>query len=206
LGQHISCNVRFGDVCSAGVAQLEADELRFRGDYRLTIPFSDISSLDAVDGVLVVTFPRGVAHFELGQRAAKWAEAIRHPKRLIDKLDVKPSQRIAVLGITDTAFLAQLHERVPQALLTNDPPPGDDPFDLLFLAAEEQSDLAQIPSLAQRLQPAGALWVVAPKGQRHLREIDVLHAGRAAGLTDIKVARFSATHTAHKFVIPRERR
>ena len=31
----------------------------------------------------------------------------------------------------------------------------------------------------------------------------MLAAGRAAGLTDVKVARFSETHTALKFVVPR---
>jgi hypothetical protein len=33
-----------------------------------------------------------------------------------------------------------------------------------------------------------------------------LTAGQRAGLVDVKVARFSATHTAHKFVIPLGRR
>jgi hypothetical protein len=48
--------------------------------------------------------------------------------------------------------------------------------------------------------------VVAPKGRADPTERDVLAAGREAGLTDVKVAKFSDTHTAHKFVIPRERR
>lgn len=45
-------------------------------------------------------------------------------------------------------------------------------------------------------------WVVYPKGQRHIREIDVMDAGRSAGLTDNKVCRFSNTHTALRFVVP----
>jgi hypothetical protein len=44
--------------------------------------------------------------------------------------------------------------------------------------------------------------VIAPKGQRHITETDVLLAGRAPGLTDVKVVRFSETHTAHRFVVP----
>jgi hypothetical protein len=31
-------------------------------------------------------------------------------------------------------------------------------------------------------------------------------AGKAAGLVDVKVVRFSETHTAEKFVIPKSRR
>jgi hypothetical protein len=44
--------------------------------------------------------------------------------------------------------------------------------------------------------------VVYPKGQNHIREIDVINAGKSAGLTDNKVCRFSDTHTALRFVIP----
>ena len=52
----------------------------------------------------------------------------------------------------------------------------------------------------------GGIWVVAPKGGREPREAQVLAAGKAAGLVDVKVARFSETHTAHRFVIPRGER
>jgi len=43
---------------------------------------------------------------------------------------------------------------------------------------------------------------VYPKGQKHIREIDVINAGKSAGLVDNKVARFSETHTALRLVIP----
>jgi hypothetical protein len=33
-----------------------------------------------------------------------------------------------------------------------------------------------------------------------------MRAGKEAGLVDVKVVRFSETHTAEKFVIPRARR
>jgi hypothetical protein len=48
--------------------------------------------------------------------------------------------------------------------------------------------------------------VVAPRGSRDVREADVLAGGKSAGLVDVKVVRFSQTHTAHKFVIPVSRR
>jgi len=46
------------------------------------------------------------------------------------------------------------------------------------------------------------LWVVYPKGRKEVTEDDVLGAGRKAGLKDVKVVGFSATHTALKFVVP----
>ena len=57
-------------------------------------------------------------------------------------------------------------------------------------------------ALARQLKPKAALWIVYPKGRPEIREIDVLTAGRAAGLKDIKVVRFSETDTALKFVAP----
>jgi len=51
-------------------------------------------------------------------------------------------------------------------------------------------------------QPAGAIWIVYPKGRTEITENDVLSTGRVVGLKDVKVCSFSATHTALKFVIP----
>jgi hypothetical protein len=48
--------------------------------------------------------------------------------------------------------------------------------------------------------------VVYPRGCKEIRENDVMAAGKSAGLTDNKVARFSDTHTALRFVIPLAKR
>ena len=56
------------------------------------------------------------------------------------------------------------------------------------------------------MRGAAALWIVYPKGQKHITENDVLAAGRKVGLKDVKVVGFSATHTALKFVIPLDKR
>ena len=45
-----------------------------------------------------------------------------------------------------------------------------------------------------------------PQGGRDLREAEVIRAGVEAGLVDNKVVRFSDTHSALRFVIPRSRR
>jgi hypothetical protein len=52
------------------------------------------------------------------------------------------------------------------------------------------------------LNPRGALWVVYPKGHAAIREIEVINAGREAGLKDNKVVSFSSTHTALRFALP----
>jgi hypothetical protein len=50
------------------------------------------------------------------------------------------------------------------------------------------------------MKPKDALWIVYPKGVPAIREIDVIEAGRAVALKDVKVASFSSSHTGLKFV------
>ena len=52
----------------------------------------------------------------------------------------------------------------------------------------------------------GAIWTVWAKGRRELREDDIRRAATAAGLVDVKVVKFSETHSALKLVIPKDRR
>lgn len=205
MGQETRCTVRYGEAVSEGRVQLESEGIRFRGDFRLTIPFADVRSIEADGGVLRLAFPDGVADFEIGPLAGAWAEKIRNPRRLIDKLDIKPGSRVAVLGVAQAAnaeFWAQLRERT-DFVLDHDLAPG---LDSIILGVEQQRDLEQIDGLERYIQRNGAIWIVAPRNQPHLTELDVITTGRAAHLHDVKVAKFSATHTAHKFVIPRERR
>ena len=43
--------------------------------------------------------------------------------------------------------------------------------------------------------------MIRPKGVKTITEADTMAAGKAAGLVDVKVVKFSETHTAEKFVI-----
>jgi hypothetical protein len=74
--------------------------------------------------------------------------------------------------------------------------------DVIFFAANRKEELARLDELRRSLQPAGAIWILRPKGNPAISEADVMAAGKAAGLVDVKVVRFSATHTAEKLVIP----
>ena len=105
----------------------------------------------------------------------------------------------ALLGEFEPAFAAELRAR------------GATPLDavagaeLLLLRADGPEALERVPVLAAGLLRGMALWIVAPKGKGSpVPESAVLAAGRAAGLVDTKVARFSASHTAHRFVPRKE--
>jgi ABC-type sugar transport system substrate-binding protein len=73
---------------------------------------------------------------------------------------------------------------------------------LIFFGADTAAELKRVRALAKALAASGALWIVYPKGRKDITEVGVIHAGRAAGLKDVKVVGFSATHTALRFVIP----
>jgi hypothetical protein len=128
----------------------------------------------------------------------------RQPERdyshrlLIDKLGVKSGQKIAVLGVEGAEFLKGLAARAPDYSRGKTIAGAD----LIFFSAEAVTDLANLKSLSRSISKDGAIWVVYPKGQTHIREIDVINAGKSAGLTDNKVCSFSATHTALRFCIP----
>jgi hypothetical protein len=123
-------------------------------------------------------------------------------RTLAEKLGIKSGQRIAVLGVEDAEFQRDLEAIVPDYSRGNRVADAD----LIFFSAEAKDDLSKLKSLSRSICKSGGIWVVYPKGQTHIREIDVINAGKSAGLTDNKVVRFSATHTALRFVIPLAKR
>lgn len=206
MGLEARCTARWGEQMSEGKALLETDDLIFRGEFRLRILLREIAQVDTSDGELRVTSPAGVVTLALGgKEAARWAERIRNPRTLLDKLGVKAGQQILrVGGSADDDVWRQMEAK--GAAVTAVGSVAETPPDLIFLFAEAPTDLGELPVLVGRMARNGGIWIVAPKGRRHLTEANVLQAGREAGLVDIKVARFSETHTAHKFVIPVDRR
>lgn len=199
MGQEILCTVHFAGRPVQGRALLESAEILFRGDSRLKIPFSSIKEVKAINGELRVITANGSAVFELGAHAEKWRDKILNPKSLLEKLGVKPGQCVTLHGAFDKHFLVSLKKHGSKVSATADSA-------WIFFAAETAGELSKVKSIARRLQGDVALWIVYPKGQTSITEGDVRGAGRKTGLTDVKVASFSPTHTALKFVIPKAKR
>jgi len=202
MGNEATCRVRFGKQESEGKALLETSEILFRGTFRMKIPFSAMKSVKAADGELHVKTAEGLVIFHLGAAAEKWREKILHPKSRIEKLGIKPGAKVSVLGELDEEFVREI------AGLTKNFSTGKIVADSewIFFAANSKVDLSSLTKVAKSMEGAAALWIVYPKGQKEITENDVLAAGRKAGLKDVKVVGFSATHTALKFVIPVSRR
>ena len=198
MGAEARCTATFDGRTAAGKAWLETDELIFRGvNLRLSIPYKSISRVDASEGVLRVTWPGGDAAFELGAAAVKWIDKIRNPPSRIDKLGIQAGQKVLFVGLRDPALREEI-ETCGATVLAR----GAVGVDAIFIAANERDDLARLVTVLKFLKRDGAIWVIRPKGSPAISEGDVRKAGRNAGLVDTKVARFSETHTAEKFVIP----
>ena len=199
MGTEADCAVRFKGKSATGRARLETGVLQFRGgDLRLSIPFKDMSKVSARRGSLSVTFADGIASFELGDAAAKWASKILNPPSRLTKIGAAPGWRVSALGVTDVLFLHELEQVVATLSIGH----AVKDSDAIFFEADKAAALTRLEKLKAALKPNGALWVIRPKGRPEISEQATMAAGKAAGLVDVKVVAFSSTHTAEKFVIP----
>ena len=200
MGLEALCAVRIGLRRKDGKALLESDHVLLRlPDERVKIPFADIEKMEAKDGQLAIKHRGGSVSIYLGAAASKWAEKIRNPRSLMDKLGVKPGMRVAVFGVDDADFLLQLAGRTADVAQRA---PGH-AVDLVFFGTEDVHGLVRLASLKRMLRSDGAIWVVHRKGKgATLKDLDVFAAAKRVGLVDNKVVAFSATHTAERLVIP----
>jgi len=199
MGSELLCRIRSGGRTASGKALLETGEIIFRGDFRLKISFALLKSVTARNGELRLKWGSESAVFELGEQAETWAYKILHPKSTAEKLGIKPGLVISAIAMSDGSFAKDLRS---QSKSFSDSKALKD-SDLIFFGTSRASELTGIGRLRPSLAGAGALWIVYPKGRQEITELQVLNAGRAAGLVDVKVVRFSDTHTALKFVRPK---
>ncbi|HEV8144903.1 MAG TPA: hypothetical protein VGP79_00905 [Bryobacteraceae bacterium] len=198
MGQETNCKARFDKQVSDGHAMLETDYVLFRGDFRVKIPFKSIRKVKATGDWLKIDSAEGALELDLGPAAAsKWEQKILHPPSRLDKIGVKPGHKVVILGVSDTTLAGELTER--GATIVKRAGPGTD---IVFFGAGKMLDLDRLESLKIAIHPAGAVWIVYPKGVKAITQNDVMAATKAAGLVDTKVCAFSATHTALKAVIP----
>ena len=205
MGLEASCAATLDGQTSRGKALLETNDVLFRGDFRARVPLNDIKGVTVAGDTLMLKWRGGTLALELGAAAQKWADKIRNPPSRMGKLGVKPGSRVALVG--DFGFDASFSKELAAASAAVAPATSRVAVDVLFYAPTNRADLDRIAKLTKRLDPAGALWIVRPKGKdTPVTETDTRRAGLAAGLVDVKVSAFSATHTAEKFVIPVARR
>lgn len=199
MGLEATCVIRLGRRRANGKALLESDHVLVRlPDERVKIAFGDIKRLEAKDGRLTIVHNGGSVILYLGASSAKWAEKIRNPRSLMDKLGVKAGMRISVVDVDDAAFLLELDSHTAASR-----PRGAGAIDVLFFGTEDVGSLVRLAAFKRTLASDGAIWVVHRKGKdAAIKDTDVFAAAKGAGLVDNKVVSFSATHTAERLVIP----
>jgi len=198
VGQEVKTTLRFDGRIVEVQALLETDSLIFRGGVTMTLKFAEIMGVESSGGFLDLRTQRGLLMLELGPKADSWAEKIKNPKALVEKLGVDATKKVAVVGKLDADVRAEIDgtgAKVAKSARGKD-------FDIVFVAAKEKKDLEKLPSVKEMIKDDGAIWIVYPKGKEELRERDVIIAGRTLNLTDNKVAKVSEELTAMKFVIP----
>jgi len=198
VGQELKTTLRFDGRILEGVALLEGDSIVFRGGATITLKFSEIFKAEANAGWLDLQTGRGLLLFELGPKAEVWAEKIKNPKALVDKLGVDAQKKVAIVGKLDEDLRADLEgtgAKIAKSARGKD-------FDVVFVAASAKKDLEKLPSVREMIKDDGGIWIVYAKGSAALTEREVLTAGRTLQLTDNKVAKVDEVLTAVRFVIP----
>jgi hypothetical protein len=202
MGAEAKSTLLIGRQSYDGTALLESDELRFRGDTRLRIALRDVSGVSATNGTLRVEHANGVATFVLGDKAESWAEKIRSPRTLSDKLGITRGMQVAVLDVDDRAVLDDLAAKGAQLVVGSVP----QNVPMVLFRVVQPAQLAALGSMTSRITRNGAIWVVHPRGDASVADLVIFAAARDAGLTCTKVVRFSEHDTAEKLVIPRTAR
>lgn len=210
MGYETKCRVRVADASGsvresdAATVLLETDELIVRGDARVRVPRGSIQRVTARAGVVTITSPAAVVSLTLGEDAAgKWQKKLGEaPKRLIDKLDVKPGAMVWLSGIREDDLAAQVNERAGRVVTGR----MAKSCDVVFVQVDSADQLDRIGRAAAATTPDGAVWVVHPKGKTGVADTLIFGRARQLGMTYTKVARVSDTLSAEKLVWPRASR
>ena len=201
MGNEAVCKVTLDGTTAEAKALLETDEIVVRAPFRIKVPFADLKRIEADEHALHIRWSSHELSIQLGGEARKWEKKIRNPKSVTEKLGIRNGQRISITGNVDPPFVSELEAH------------GDDvakrlrkESDLIFFGVDKAADLGRLDVLRKSLAPGGGIWVVRPKGTKAITDTDVIAAGRAAGLVDVKVVRVSEVLTAEKLVIPSTKR
>jgi len=137
-----------------------------------------------------------------GRRKKEDGKCFVSTRSRVEKLGIQPGSDVLLLGIeTDRTFMKELRDAGAKARTS-----GSTAADMIFATFSHRDDLRRVASLVPRLKADGVLWTLRPKGSKQLTEAEMMRAGQAAGLVDVKVVSFSDVLTAEKFVIPLARR
>jgi hypothetical protein len=201
MGTEIVCEAKYKRASYRVKLHLDTQTLTLRDELKLSIPLKEIQKVEAKEDVLTVKWNNTTVALLVGAKAERLANSIRNPRSLFDRLGIKPEHTVSIVGLDDPSFVAELRQRADA--VTEDSVKAKS--DVIFLRARQRPDLAKLKTLRRSLKSNGAIWVLWKKGMKgpdDVKESEVMAAGKAQGLVDVKIASFSDELSALKFVIP----
>lgn len=124
------------------------------------------------------------------------AESVQPARGVCDKLGVRAGMRVALVGVDDPDLPRLVGERTQKTSVMT----PHAPVDMVIYQADGTFALQRLGELSRSVTEGGALWVLWPRGQEHIRQSYVQRAGAATGLVDIKMASVSDRLSGLKFV------
>lgn len=197
MGTIAEGNVTVGGTKVKVQGDFGSDHVTFSGGRRGQVKYSTIEVVGTGKGVLRIRVDGNMMEFDLGDKVERIAAKIRKPPSRLDKMGLKLGMAIDLIGEAPMDFLKELDARGIESATT-----VEDGMVARIAFAPEAEALLEIPAWTQGLADDTALWIVFPKGGHQIRELDVIGAGREAGMKDVKVVRFNDKLTALKFVVP----
>lgn len=180
-------------VCKA---LLESNEIVIRGALRGRFDIAAAKKFVAQGGILSFESAGRRVSIDLGVDAPVWLKKIKNPRSRVQKLGVKPGDRVCVLGPAESDAINELRDAT-----------GDEPasrlragLDLVLFFTKKPADLSRLDGIRDRLAPKGAMWVLWPKGLKDYKHEDVVSAGKASGLSQTRSIGFSERFTGLRFV------
>jgi hypothetical protein len=201
VGDSIACEAKYRRASYRVSLELDSKTLTLRGDLKLAIPLKEVRRAIAKDGRLSIQWNKEALELQVGPQADRLAKKILNPPGLLDKLGIKPTSVVSVLGLNDQAFLTDLGRRAVSVSTGK----AKSQSDVVIVRVNSHAELDRLKALRRALKSDGMVWVLWRKGLKSpndVRESDVMAAAKAHGLVDVKVASFSDELSALKLVIP----
>lgn len=200
MGMEAACTLRVGSEQYAGKARLDADHIDFTGQTKFRFRLSEIRSPSYQAGALRFEFHGNKIALSVGDRTAKWYDAVMNPKTPAEKLGLPAGSRVRIINIDDEAIVSSLTEHGVTLIADR-----SDNCDAVLLGVERPADLRQIPSLADTLQPEGVIWLILSKSSRAVTQGNVQGAARNVGMTELKDVSVTEAFSAYRLARPARR-
>ena len=128
---------------------------------------------------------------------------------ITDKLGLKPSFAVRVVGKGDRALLARIREKIGRTLISD----GTLADVILYWPKTAEEITPTLTELRAAIVPNGGIWVMTAKkgcrsasGMEYLNQTDLIPLGLAAGLVDNKTCSVSENESGMRFVIRKKDR